>query len=74
MKRAIREYFCLQQQYIFIYQAVLEHHLYGDTEIEAADVTIQIDELNKRMPGNVTGMEHEFKVGRFGGFYIWKAI
>ena len=54
--------FFLQQQYIFIYQALLEHHLYGDTEVEASEVNGHIDELNQRMPGNVTGMEHEFKV------------
>ncbi|XP_076811797.1 uncharacterized protein LOC143458809 [Clavelina lepadiformis] len=50
-----------EQQYIFIYQALLEHHLYGDTEVEATEVSAHIDELNQRMPGNVTGMEHEFK-------------
>nr|XP_018667440.1 sushi, von Willebrand factor type A, EGF and pentraxin domain-containing protein 1-like isoform X1 [Ciona intestinalis] len=50
-----------EQQYIFIYQALLEHHLYGDTEVEATEVNNHIDELSQRMPGNVTGMEHEFK-------------
>lgn len=55
----------VQQQYIFIYNALLEHHLYGDTEIEASEVTAHIDELNQRLPGNVTGMEHEFRVSFF---------
>nr|XP_039263036.1 uncharacterized protein LOC120339059 isoform X1 [Styela clava] len=50
-----------EQQYIFIYQAVLEHHLYGDTEVEATEVSGHIDDLMQRLPGNVTGMEHEFK-------------
>nr|CAB3266741.1 sushi, von Willebrand factor type A, EGF and pentraxin domain-containing protein 1-like [Phallusia mammillata] len=50
-----------EQQYIFIYNALLEHHLYGDTEIEATEVNSHIDELNQRLPGNVTGMEHEFR-------------
>lgn len=50
-----------EQQYIFIYQAILEHHLYGDTEVEASEVSGHIDDLMQRLPGNVTGMEHEFK-------------
>lgn len=41
---------------------MLEHHLYGDTEVEVNEVSSHIDELMQRLPGNVTGMEHEFKV------------
>lgn len=31
--------------------------------MEASEVSAHIDELMQRLPGNVTGMEHEFKVG-----------
>jgi len=59
-----------QQQYIFIYTALLEHHLYGDTEVEASEVNTHIEELNQRLPGNVTGMEHEFRVSSWVGRWV----
>ena len=51
-----------QHQYNFIYEALLENNLYGDTEVEASEVSIHIDELMQKMPGNITALEHEYKV------------
>ncbi|CAH1243186.1 PTPRA [Branchiostoma lanceolatum] len=51
-----------EAQYIFIYQSVLEHHLYGDTELEVANMHKYMHRLHTKQPGsNLTGMETEFK-------------
>ncbi|KAM5194401.1 receptor-type tyrosine-protein phosphatase alpha isoform 2-T2 [Mantella aurantiaca] len=49
-------------QYVFIYQALLEHYLYGDTELEVTSLETHLQKLYNKMPGtNSNGLEEEFK-------------
>uniref|UniRef100_A0A6I8SJW9 Receptor-type tyrosine-protein phosphatase alpha n=2 Tax=Xenopus tropicalis TaxID=8364 RepID=A0A6I8SJW9_XENTR len=49
-------------QYVFIYQALLEHYLYGDTELEVTSLETHLQKLYSKIPGtNSTGLEEEFK-------------
>ncbi|XP_041429337.1 protein tyrosine phosphatase, receptor type A S homeolog isoform X3 [Xenopus laevis] len=49
-------------QYVFIYQALLEHFLYGDTELEVTSLETHLQKLYSKFPGtNSTGLEEEFK-------------
>ncbi|XP_072095506.1 receptor-type tyrosine-protein phosphatase epsilon isoform X5 [Mobula birostris] len=48
-------------QYSFIYQALLEHYLYGDTELDVSSLEKHIQKLrNKTGKFDVTGLEEEF--------------
>ncbi|KAG9467137.1 hypothetical protein GDO78_015545, partial [Eleutherodactylus coqui] len=50
-------------QYVFIYQALLEHFLYGDTELEVTSLETHLQKLYNKIPGtNSNGLEEEFKV------------
>lgn len=54
----------LQMQYVFIFQALLEHYLYGDTELEVTSLESHLAKLYAPLPGGGgTGLEAEFKVG-----------
>ncbi|XP_032806580.1 receptor-type tyrosine-protein phosphatase alpha-like isoform X1 [Petromyzon marinus] len=49
-------------QYVFIYQALLEFQLYGDTELEVTSLESHLQKLyNKNTPTGCTGLEDEFK-------------
>ncbi|XP_069833306.1 receptor-type tyrosine-protein phosphatase alpha isoform X1 [Dendropsophus ebraccatus] len=49
-------------QYVFIYQALLEHFLYGDTELEVTSLETHLQKLYNKIPGtNSNGLEEEFK-------------
>ncbi|XP_015275215.1 PREDICTED: receptor-type tyrosine-protein phosphatase alpha-like [Gekko japonicus] len=49
-------------QYVFIYQALLEHYLYGDTELEVTSLEIHLQKIYNKVPGTSTnGLEEEFK-------------
>ncbi|KAG8453294.1 hypothetical protein GDO86_000073 [Hymenochirus boettgeri] len=49
-------------QYVFIYQALLEHYLYGDTELEVTSLETHLQKLYNKIPGtNSNGLEEEFK-------------
>lgn len=51
-------------QYVFIYQALLEHYLYGDTELEVTSLEIHLQKIYNKVPGTSSnGLEEEFKVG-----------
>lgn len=53
-----------QMQYVFIYQALLEHYLYGDTELEVTSLEIHLQKIYNKVPGTSSnGLEEEFKVG-----------
>ena len=45
---------CLQEQYIFIHDAILESVTCGDTQIEASNLRVAMRKLNE-VPHNSTG-------------------
>uniref|UniRef100_A0A4W3JQZ6 Receptor-type tyrosine-protein phosphatase epsilon n=1 Tax=Callorhinchus milii TaxID=7868 RepID=A0A4W3JQZ6_CALMI len=48
-------------QYSFIYQALLEHFLYGDTELDVSSLEKHIQKLHSRSDNSdITGLEEEF--------------
>lgn len=50
-------------QYVFIFQALLEHYLYGDTELEVTSLESHLAKLYSPSPGaGCSGLEAEFKV------------
>ncbi|XP_030276427.1 receptor-type tyrosine-protein phosphatase alpha isoform X1 [Sparus aurata] len=49
-------------QYVFIFQALLEHYLYGDTELEVTSLESHLAKLYAPSPGASSGLEAEFKV------------
>lgn len=52
-----------QMQYVFIFQALLEHYLYGDTELEVTSLESHLAKLYTPSPGaGCSGLEAEFKV------------
>ncbi|XP_077980927.1 receptor-type tyrosine-protein phosphatase alpha-like [Glandiceps talaboti] len=56
---------CLVQadvQYVFIHQALAEHYLYGNTEIETGNWFIHWSKLNQKVPNSdKTGLEVEYQ-------------
>uniref|UniRef100_A0A8C9Y6Q9 protein-tyrosine-phosphatase n=1 Tax=Sander lucioperca TaxID=283035 RepID=A0A8C9Y6Q9_SANLU len=51
-----------QMQYVFIFQALLEHYLYGDTELEVTSLESHLAKLYSPSPGaGCSGLEAEFK-------------
>uniref|UniRef100_A0A672Z9J7 Receptor-type tyrosine-protein phosphatase alpha n=1 Tax=Sphaeramia orbicularis TaxID=375764 RepID=A0A672Z9J7_9TELE len=49
-------------QYVFIFQALLEHYLYGDTELEVTSLESHLAKLYAPSPGaGCSGLEAEFK-------------
>ncbi|XP_056586658.1 LOW QUALITY PROTEIN: receptor-type tyrosine-protein phosphatase alpha [Triplophysa dalaica] len=49
-------------QYVFIFQALLEHYLYGDTELEVTSLETHLGKLYAPLPGaGCGGLEAEFK-------------
>ncbi|KAF7208245.1 receptor type A [Nothobranchius furzeri] len=49
-------------QYVFIFQALLEHYLYGDTELEVTSLENHLTKLGAPAPGaGCNGLEAEFK-------------
>lgn len=55
--------FVPQMQYSFIYQALLEYYLYGDTELDVSSLEGHLHKLhNTFVDGDRVGLEEEFKV------------
>lgn len=55
--------FSLQMQYSFVYQALLEHYLYGDTELDVSSLEGHLQKLHNTFAnGDRVGLEDEFKV------------
>ncbi|XP_078574491.1 receptor-type tyrosine-protein phosphatase S-like isoform X2 [Branchiostoma floridae x Branchiostoma japonicum] len=51
-----------ESQYVFIYRGLLEQHLYGDTEVEVANIQHYMHKLRTEQPGvDKTGFEIEFE-------------
>ncbi|MEQ2214706.1 hypothetical protein XENOCAPTIV_017332, partial [Xenoophorus captivus] len=51
--------------YSFIYQALLEYYLYGDTELDVCSLESHLQRLhNTRAPHDRLGLEEEFRVRR----------
>ncbi|XP_008407732.1 receptor-type tyrosine-protein phosphatase alpha [Poecilia reticulata] len=49
-------------QYVFIFQALLEHYLFGDTELEVTSLECHLAKLGANSPGaGCSGLEAEFK-------------
>lgn len=59
---------CLfQMQYSFIYQALLEYYLYGDTELDVSSLEKHLQTSHSAAPNLVKiGLEEEFKVSMKG--------
>uniref|UniRef100_A0A672SD91 Receptor-type tyrosine-protein phosphatase alpha n=1 Tax=Sinocyclocheilus grahami TaxID=75366 RepID=A0A672SD91_SINGR len=56
-------------QYVFIFQALLEHYLYGDTELEVTSLESHLNKLYAPLPGaGCGGLEAEFKVAQKHAF------
>lgn len=50
-------------QYSFIYQALLEYYLYGDTELDVSSLEGHLHKLhNTCSPNDRLGLEEEFRV------------
>lgn len=50
-------------QYAFIYQALLEYYLYGDTELDVSSLEGHLQKLHSTSaPFDRVGLEEEFKV------------
>lgn len=59
-----------QMQYVFIFQALLEHYLYGDTELEVTSLESHLAKLYAPSPGaGCSGLEAEFKVSFYVVFF-----
>lgn len=55
----------LQMQYSFIYQALLEHYLYGDTELDVSSLEGHLHRLHStHIHMDRVGLEEEFRVMR----------
>lgn len=60
--RAQRNYMVqTEDQYVFIHDALLEAYMCGQTEVAARNLHQHIQKLMQSEPGDVTGMEQEFK-------------
>lgn len=64
LQRAYVAVFCrFQMQYSFIYQALLEYYLYGDTELDVSSLEKHLQTSHNAAPNLVKiGLEEEFKV------------
>lgn len=52
-------------QYSFVYQALLEYYLYGDTELDVSSLEGHLHKLHNTFAnGDRVGLEEEFKVRR----------
>lgn len=50
-------------QYSFVYQALLEYYLYGDTELDVSSLEGHLQKLHNTFAnGDRVGLEEEFKV------------
>lgn len=56
----------MQMQYSFIYQALLEHYLYGDTELDVSSLEGHLHRLHStHIHMDRVGLEEEFRVNRY---------
>ena len=56
----------IQEQYIFLHDAILESVTCGDTEISSANLRFEMQKLNKINPvDNTTPLQTQFKVRTF---------
>ena len=53
------------EQYQFIYAALVEHILFGNTEFEADDLNNVMEENLTQLPGGVNGFSHQVSIIRF---------
>lgn len=60
---SVSVYSHLQMQYSFIYRALLEYYLYGDTELDVSSLEGHLQKLhNTFTTGDRVGLEEEFRV------------
>lgn len=61
-----------QMQYTFIYQALLEYYLYGDTELDVSSLEKHLQTLHSSTTHfDKIGLEEEFRVGAGG---VWVCV
>ncbi len=54
---------CVQDQYVFIHDAILESVTCGDTQISAGDLRRQIQKMSAVAPGKTTsGFQYQFQI------------
>ena len=53
------------EQYQFIYAALVEHILFGNTEFEADDLNNVMEENLTQLPGGVNGFSHQVSIVLF---------
>eukprot|EP00061_Rhincodon_typus_P015977 g43943.t1 len=62
-------------QYSFIYQALLEHYLYGDTELDVSSLEKHIQKLHSKAGQfDVTGLEEEFNLDHFPSMLLLQKL
>ena len=61
-------------QYQFIYAAVVEQLLYGDTEFEADELDNLMEENLTVMPGGVNGFSHQVRTNYYFGLFIYSVV
>lgn len=61
-----------EEQYVFIYEALLEAVSCGNTEVPARNLYAYIQRLSQtEPPEHISGMEQEFKVSASHECYLW---
>ena len=53
------------QQYKFVYEALLEKCQFGNTEIDVAELSDWLAEQSRTLPGGKTGLAHEVIFQRY---------
>ena len=67
-------YICLQQQYEFIHCGLSELVVCGETEVAAANLRIDVNNLKKMGEDGMTGFQKQMKVWQFMRLWVYNCI